>query len=207
MRQTDEPLAIPLWINGHAYLTLAPAFLDVRNPASGEILRRTPLCGAPVAQQAVAAAEAAAAPWAAQSAAARAALLAALGEALANYQAHFVRLIVEESGKDAAQAAAEVAAAVALLCSPPVGDASGVVAVVGSGDAPLLSSLRFAVPALMAGAAVVIRPAPQAPSAIFSLAELSARCAFPAGVLNILQGGDAVVDGLRGIAPLTLVFS
>ena len=46
MRQTDEPLAIPLWINGHAYLTLAPAFLDVRNPASGEILRRTPLCGA-----------------------------------------------------------------------------------------------------------------------------------------------------------------
>ena len=207
MMQNDDTLAIPLWINGHAYLTLAPEFVDVRNPASGQVLRRTPLCGAATAQQAVTAALAAAAPWAARPAAERAALLGALSDALAAYAAHFARLIVEESGKDAAQAAAEVAAAVALLCSPPVGDASGVVAVVGSGDAPLLSSLRFAVPALMAGAAVVIRPAPQAPSAIFALAELSARCAFPAGVLNILQGGDAVVDGLRSIAPLTLVFS
>ena len=147
------------------------------------------------------------APWAAQPAVARAALVAALGDALAAYADHFTRLIVEESGKEGALAAAEVADAIALLRCPPIGEVSGVVAIVGNAEAPLLSSLRFAVPALMAGAAVVIRPAPQAPSAIFALAELSARCAFPAGVLNILQGGDAVVDGLRSIAPLTLVFS
>ena len=206
MRQTDEPLAIPLWINGHAYLTLAPAFLDVRNPASGEILRRTPLCGADQAQAAVAAAQAALAAWAAQPAAARAARLAALGDALVAYAAHFAALIVEESGKDAALAAAEVADAVALLCSPPIGDASGVVAIVGNAEAPLLSSLRLAVPALMAGAALVIRPLPQAPSAIFALAELSGRCAFPGGVINILHGGDAVVEALRG-AGLRLLFA
>ena len=196
--QTDDMPAIPLWINGHAYLTLAPAFLDVRNPASGEILRRTPLCDASAALQAVAAAQAAVAAWAAQSAAARAALLAALGQSLAAYAAHFVRLIGEESGKEALLAATEVADAVALLGSPPVGGASGVVAVVGNGEAPLLSSLRLAVPALTAGAALVIRPAPQAPSAIFALAELSARCGFPGGVLNVLQGGDDAVEGLRG---------
>jgi len=195
--QTDDMPAIPLWINGHAYLTLAPAFLDVRNPASGEILRRTPLCDTSAARQAVAAAQAAVAAWAAQSAAARVALLAALGQALATYAAHFVRLIVEESGKDEALAATEVADAVALLCSPPVGDASGVVAIVGSDASPLLSSLRLAVPALTAGAALVIRPAPQAPSAILALAELSARCGFPGGVLNVLHGDDAAVDGLR----------
>ncbi|MBS1230714.1 MAG: aldehyde dehydrogenase [Proteobacteria bacterium] len=202
--QTDDMPAIPLWINGHAYLTLAPAFLDVRNPASGELLRRTPLCGAPAARQAVAAAQAAVAAWAAQSAAARVALLAALGQALASYAAHFVRLIVEESGKEEALAATEVADAVALLCSPPIGDASGVVAIVGSGAAPLLSSLRLAVPALTAGAALVIRPAPQAPSAIFALAELSARCGFPGGVLNVLHGDDAAVDGLcsAGVRPV-----
>jgi len=204
MMQTDDMPAIPLWINGHAYLTLAPAFLDVRNPASGEILRRTPLCGAPAARQAVAAAQAAVAAWAAQSAATRVALLAALGQALATYAAHFVRLVVEESGKEEALAATEVADAVALLCSPPVGDASGVVTIIGSDAAPLLSSLRLAVPALTAGAALVIRPAPQAPSAIFALAELSARCSFPGGVLNVLHGDDAAVDGLRsaGVRPV-----
>lgn len=192
----DDALAIPLWINGHAYLTLAPAFLDVRNPASGELLRRTPLCGASAAHQALTAAGAAAASWAARPAAERAALLGALGEALDAYAAHFARLIVEESGLDAALAAAEVAAAVALLRSPPVGAAAvPVLAVVA--QAPLLSPLQTAVPALMAGATLVIRPLPQTPSALFALAELSGRCAFPAGVLNVVHGGDEVVAGLR----------
>ena len=195
MMHPDDVLAIPLWIDGHAYLTLAPAFLPVRNPVSGEVLRRTPLCGAPVAAQAVAAAAAAVAPWAAQPAAERAALVAALGDALAAYADHFTRLIVEESGQDAALAAAEVAAAIALLRSSPAGGATGVVAVVG--DAPLLSSLRLAVPAWLAGAALLVRPPPETPSAIFALAELSGRCGFPPGVFNVVHGADALVDGLR----------
>ena len=195
MMQNDDTLAIPLWINGHAYLTLAPEFVDVRNPASGQVLRRTPLCGAATAQQAVTAALAAAAPWAARPAAERAALLGALGEALAAYAAHFARLIVEESGLDGALAAAEVAAAVALLRSPPAGGESGVLAIVAK--SPLLLAMQLAVPALMAGAALVIRPLPQTPSAIFALAELSGRCAFPGGVLNVLHGGEEAVAGLR----------
>ena len=193
--QDDDALAVPLWINGHAYLTLAPDFLEVRNPARGEVLRRTPLCGAATAQQAVAVAAAAVAPWAARPAAERAALLGALGDALADYADHFARLIAEESGLDAAQAAADVAAAVALLRSPPLGEASGVLAVVAS--SPLLAPLQLAVPALMAGAALVLRPPPQTPSALFALAELSGRCAFPGGVLNVLHGGDVVVAALR----------
>ena len=195
MMQNDDALAIPLWINGHAYLTLAPHFLDVRNPASGEVLRRTPLCGAATAQQAVAVAAAAVAPWAARPAAERAALLGALGAALAAYAAHFARLIVEEAGSDGTQAAGEVADAVALLRSPPLGDASGVLAVVAS--SPLLPPLQLAVPALMAGAALVIRPSPQTPSALFALAELSGRCGFPGGVLNVVHGDDDVVAALR----------
>lgn len=207
MTDADEPLAIPLWINGHAYLTLAPSFFDVRNPASGEVLRRTPLCGAGEAQRAVAAADEALATWRGQPEAARAALLAEVGEALAEYAGHFVRLIVEETGQDRELAAAEVAQATALLRCAPAGEASGVVAIVGNGQSPLLSSLRLAVPALMAGAAVVVRPSPEAPSAIFALAELTGRCGFPGGVFNILHGGDAALDALRAIAPLTLVFA
>lgn len=207
MLQIDDPLAIPLWINGHAYLTMAPAFLDVCNPVNGEVLRRTPLCGADEAEKAVEAAQAALVQWAAQSAGARARLLGAVGDALAGYADHFARLIVEESGMDSDAAAAEVGAAVALLRDPETGDSSGVVGVVGNTATPLFGSLRLAVPALMAGAVVVIRPSPETPSALFALAELTGRCAFPGGVFNVLHGGKAAVDGLRAHAEVSMLFS
>jgi len=205
MKLTDEALAIPLWINGHAYLTLAPAFLDVCNPLTGQRLRRTPLCGAGEARAAVAAASAALPAWRALSGAARAALLTALGDALAAYGDHFAGLIGEETGEDVARVAAEVAAAVTLLRSPPTGDALGVAAIVAR--APLLACLRLAVPALMAGATVVVRPPPRAPSALFALAELTGRCGFPPGVFNVLHGDEAAIDGLRNGAPISLLFA
>lgn len=197
MSQTDDALVIPLWINGHAYLTMAPAFLDVCNPLSGEVLRRTPLCGAGEAQKAVEAAQGALASWVAQGVTARASLLAAVGEALASYASHFAKLIGEETGKQASAADAEVAEAVTLLRSAVGGNAAGVVGIVGDAASPLFGLLRLAVPALLAGATVVLKPDPGAPSAIFALAELTGRCGFPGGVFNILQGGEAAQDGLR----------
>lgn len=210
MLQTDTPPAIPLWINGHAYLTLAPAFQDVRNPVSREVLRRTPLCGAAEAQKAVEAAHTALPLWRAQPATARAALLVAVGQALAGYAGHFARLIVEETGKETPAAEAEVGKAVALLCGSLNAKASGAAAVagiVGNAEAPLLDPLRLAVPALLAGAVVVIKPDPEMPSAIFALAELTARCAFPGGVFSVLHGAEAAVLGLRAIEGVSLLFA
>jgi acyl-CoA reductase-like NAD-dependent aldehyde dehydrogenase len=210
MLQTDEPLAIPLWINGHAYLTLAPAFQDVRNPVSREVLRRTPLCGAAEAQKAVEAAQAALPLWCAQPASTRAALLVALGEALSGYAAHFARLIIEETGKATPAAEAEVDKVVALLCgslAAKAEGAAGVVGIVANAATPLLDSLLLAVPALMAGAVVVIKPNPEMPSAIFALAELTARCAFPGGVFSILHGAEPAVDGLRALDGVSLLFA
>ena len=101
MLHADDTLAIPLWINGHAYLTMTSAFLEVRNPANGKVLRRTPLCGSGEALEAVEAAQAALLPWAALAGTARVALLAAVGEALSSYADHFASLIVEELENDA----------------------------------------------------------------------------------------------------------
>lgn len=211
MFQTDEPLAIPLWINGHAYLTLAPAFQDVRNPASGVVLRRTPLCGHGEAQKAVEAAQDALTLWATQTRDARANLLSALGAALSEYAGHFARLIVEETGVDSEAAEAEVSGAIELLIGNAAGKAaaeatrSGVVGIVGNSAAPLLGPLQWAVPALRAGATVVIKPNPATPSAIFALAELTGRCAFPGGVFSILHGGEAAVEGLRRVSGVKLL--
>jgi succinate-semialdehyde dehydrogenase/glutarate-semialdehyde dehydrogenase len=43
---------------------------------------------------------------------------------------------------------------------------------------------------------VVVKPSPKAPSAAYALCELSSRADWPAGVLNLLQGDTAAIDGL-----------
>lgn len=207
MLELEAPPAIPLWINGHAYLTMAPAFLDVRDPASGQVLRRTPMCGAGEAEKAVAVARVALDHWAAQTMGARAGMIAAVGDALEGYASHFSRLMVEEAGMGTDEATAEVKAAVALLRDPTARSGSGVLGIVGDSAKPLLGALQIAVPALKAGAVVVVRPDPETPSALFALAELTGRCGFPGGVFNVLHGGKTAIDGLRAQPDVTLVFS
>ncbi|NMQ28151.1 aldehyde dehydrogenase family protein [Candidatus Accumulibacter phosphatis] len=76
-------------------------------------------------------------------------------------------------------------------------------AIVSDDSAPLLGPLRHAVPALLAGATVVVKPSPKAPSAAFALAELSARSAFPGGVFNVLHGDLAAIEGLCGLSEVS----
>jgi len=207
----DAAPVIPLWINGHAFLTVTANFHEVRDPLSAIVLRRTPLCDARVAQLAVAAAQAALAPWAARTVGARADLLGALAALLSSYAEHFSGLLAQEAG--AAGAAAEVRRALALLrgdreagaaeCADPCAgpgaaqDGTEVVGIVAAASSPLYGPLRIAVPALLAGAVVIFKPSPATPSALYALAELSARCNFPAGVLSVVHGDEAATDGLR----------
>jgi succinate-semialdehyde dehydrogenase/glutarate-semialdehyde dehydrogenase len=204
MFSADETPVLPLWINGRASLTVTAAYCPVSNPLSGQRLRRTPLCGATEARYAVDSARASQSAWAALGAQARADLLRGLGDALAGYAAHFAAILTEETGLAESAAASEVAASVALLraasttqaeLADPLG--GGLPAVVGVTDAPFHAALLAAFPALLSGQAVIVCPPPSAPSSLFALAELSARCAFPAGVFNILYGDDALLDALR----------
>ncbi|SBT06507.1 Aldehyde dehydrogenase [Candidatus Accumulibacter aalborgensis] len=211
MTETDEILAIPLWINGHAYLTMAPAFFDVRDPRSGQIKRRTPLCGSVEALAAVDSASAALPAWSARAVGERAALLALVGDELAAYAEHFAGLIAEETGKDAVLAAAEVGDTVALLRGAASDDtattgSSRIVAIVSDDGAPLLGLLQAAVPALLTGATVILKPSPKAPAAAFALAELTALSGFPGGVVNVLQGDLAAIEGLCAAQQVSLVF-
>lgn len=200
----EGPMAIPLWINGHAYLSVGESFYDVVNPQTGQALRRVPLCGAGEAAEAVAAARAAQPQWAEMGLNARRVCLAALADGLERYAGHFAKLLGQDIALDDDTAAAEVAAAVAALRGVEVG-ATGIVGVVVDAERPLSAAAAAIAPALLAGAAVVIKPSPRAPSAVFALCELSARAEWPAGVLNLLQGDSAAIEGLcaAGIERLT----
>ncbi len=191
----EGPKAIPLWINGHAFLTAGDSFFVVSNPATGEAIRRVPLSGASEAAEAAEAALAAQAVWAEMGLQARRICLANLADALDRYTGHFAKLLCEESGADEATAAAEVTAAVEALRGASVGE-TGVIGVVLDANQPLAHFARTLAPALMAGATVVVKPSPKAPSAIFALCELSSRAEWPAGVLNLVHGDTAAVEGL-----------
>lgn len=197
---SEGPMAIPMWVNGHAFLTVSDAFLDVINPLSGEAIRRVPLCGAAEAGEAVNAARAAQAAWAEMGLSARRVCLAKLAEALEAYGEHFAKLLTQETSGEQAQAAEQVAAAVEALRGVAVG-ATGVVGLVLDATRPLAAFAEAMTPALMAGATLVVKPSPQAPSAVYALCELSARVEWPAGVLNLLQGDTAAVEGLCAAGP------
>lgn len=202
----EGPQAIPLWINGRALLTVADGFLDVTNPVTGEAIRRVPLCGASEAAEAVAAARAAQPLWADMGMQARRVCLGRLAEALDAYAGHFAKLLQQEALLDDAAASAEVAAAVDALQSAAVGD-TGVVGLVLDPSRPLAAFAAALAPALMAGGTLVVKPSPKAPSAIYALCELSARVEWPAGVLNLLQGDTAAVEGLCAAAVDRLLYA
>lgn len=202
----EGPMAIPLWINGHAFLTATQEFFDVVNPATGEALRRVPLCGANEANEAIAAARAAQPVWAAMGMPARRVCLSNLADALDRYTGHFAKLLAQECGFDEAQATAEVAEAVAALQDAAVG-ATGVVGLVLDASRPLADFAKAMAPAVLAGATLVVKPSPKAPSAVFALCELSSRSEWPAGVLNLLQGDLAAIRGLSAGGIERLVYA
>lgn len=201
----DGPKAIPLWINGHAFLTVSDRFHDVVDPLTGETLYRVPLCGASEAAEAVSAARNALPGWAALTVQGRQAALVALAVALDRYTGHFAKLLRAETGFAEERALDEVMAALAALHGSAVGEA-GTVAIVADATRPLAGFAEAAAPALRAGATVVVKPSPRAPSAAFALCELSARAEWPAGVLNLMQGDSAAVEGLCAAGVDRLVY-
>jgi len=202
----EGPKAIPLWVNGHAFLTVTDAFYDVVNPTSGEAVYRVPLCGADEAAEAVSAARAAQPAWVALSLEARQSFLNALADRLEGYAGHFAKLLRAETGFSEDVAQAEVAAALVALRGSVVGE-PGVVAIVVDATRPLAGFAEAAAPAFRAGASVVVKPSPKAPSAAYALCELSSRAEWPAGVLNLMQGDTAAIEGLCAAAIDRLVYT
>ena len=205
MPEQDVPAAIPLWFNGHAFLTLAPTFHDVINPQTGNILRRTPLCGPAEAAMMVDSARRAQKHW--EVSEHRGQLATMLGDALAAYAEHFSQLVDEETGAESSAADDEIGACVSLLRAENRTGIPEVVGIVGNTSRPLLTSLQLACPVLQAGGTIVFLPNPQAASALFALAELSGQCGFPAGVISVLHGNNRAIDGLQAALGHPLLFA
>jgi succinate-semialdehyde dehydrogenase/glutarate-semialdehyde dehydrogenase len=200
------------------------ATLDVRNPATGEVLGTVPKMGAAETRRAIEAAAKAMPAWAKQTAKERALILRRWSDLMLENQDDLGKLMTAEQGKPLAEAKGEVAYAASfiewfgeegkrlygdlipghqpdkriLVMRQPV----GVVAAITPWNFPSAMIARKVGPALAAGCTFVCKPATQTPYSAFAMAELGARAGIPAGVLNVLTGDSAAIGGEMTSNPL-----
>ena len=193
-------------INGE--LVTADRMIDVINPATEEPFARVPHATEQQLNEAVAAAKAAQVEWAKTSMPERRAKIEELAAAIGAEADAFARLITQEQGKPLPEASGEVAwsqgylghtATLELPDRVIQDDADfrietrhkplGVVAGIIAWNFPLLLCCWKIGPALMAGNAIVLKPAPTTPVSALKLGEICARI-FPAGLVNVITDAN-----------------
>lgn len=182
--------------------------MDVINPATGEPFATVARASVRQADEAIAAAKAAQPAWGALDFAARAAKLNELADAIVARGDEFARLLTQEQGKPLPEAMGEVAwtegflrhyASLELPDRVIQDDEAGYIAVkhrplgvvVGiiAWNFPLLVACWKIGPAVLAGNAIVLKPAPTTPVTALLLGEIC-REIFPAGVVNIITDAN-----------------
>ncbi len=187
----------------------------VINPANGEVFAHAPECTRDQLDSAFEAAAKAQRDWRTDEAVRRQALLAA-AERLMGAAGELAPVLTAEQGKPLADANIEVFAS-AMWCqyfanleTPPqviqddtearvevVRRPVGVVAAITPWNFPLTLAFWKIAPALLAGNTLVLKPSPFTPLTTLKTAELL-RDVFPAGVLNVVSGGDELGAWMTG---------
>lgn len=182
---------------------------DVLNPATNEVLAQAPEGTAEHMEAAIAAAKAAFPGWAALSADERGAYIEAYADALDAHKEELITLLTLEQGKPRhSMAKGEVEAAIfwvrevakRRLPVETLEDTDdhvvevhhtplGVVGAITPWNFPVLLGLWKVAPCLVTGNTMVMKPSPYTPLCTLRFGEI-AQGVFPAGVLNIVSGGN-----------------
>lgn len=185
-------------------LVSAERMVDVVNPATEEVFARVPHATEAQLDEAVAAAADAQRAWAQTSMAERRAKIEALAAAIGARADVLARAITMEQGKPLPEAMGEVEWSQGYLAHTATlelpdrviqDDAQfrietrhkplGVVGAIVAWNFPLLLCCWKIGPALMAGNAIVLKPAPTTPVSALLLGEICAEV-FPAGLVNVI---------------------
>lgn len=205
--ETEIP-ELALTINGEAIS--GQAWYPIADPATGGSLASVPEATKTQLETAVAAAKAAFPAWARTSWADRRALLLTFCDKVEADIEAVARLVAQEAGKPLAKARAEVLGGLFFargfarleLPSEILRDTEtqfvrverrpiGIVGAITAWNYPALLAMWKIAPALLTGNVLILKPAPSTPLATLRLGEI-ARSVFPAGVINVLSGGDSL---------------
>ncbi|MEA2362794.1 MAG: malonate-semialdehyde dehydrogenase (acetylating) / methylmalonate-semialdehyde dehydrogenase [Thermoleophilaceae bacterium] len=192
--------------------------LPVVNPATGDVLARVPLSSAADLDAAVAAARVALPAWRAVSVIERARRLFDLREALDGRREDLARSVTLEMGKTIGDARAEVGRMIEMVeaaCAVPttmqgriledvsrnvdaetVRQPVGVCAAIVPFNFPAMVPFWFLPFAIACGNSFILKPSEQVPLTQQIAFELLDRLDLPPGVVNLVNGGREVVEGI-----------
>ena len=210
---------LPNYIDGRWAPATATDHLPVHNPATAELLAHVPLSGTAEVNAAAEAASRALPAWRRTPAGERIQYLFKMKQILEANMEAIARTITQECGKTIAEARAEMTRAienVEVACGIPKmmqGDFSedvasgideimirqpvGVCAAVVPFNFPGMIAFWFLPYALATGNTYIVKPSEKVPQTMHLLFELfHEQLGLPAGVLNLVHGGKAAVDGL-----------
>ncbi len=208
-----------LFIGGTWAEPAGSGVIEVRSPATEDVVGRVPAGSAADIDRAVAAARLAFddGPWPSLTVEQRGAFLLAMADALSARVAELTNLQIDEMGaprkwiglgteRMVGSTSAKVAAALdvptrevrdgnagkVLVLREPV----GVVGAIIPWNAPVPTFLAKLVPTLLMGCTLVIKPAPESPLSAYVIAEALAEAGLPPGVVSIIAGERDVGEHL-----------
>jgi malonate-semialdehyde dehydrogenase (acetylating) / methylmalonate-semialdehyde dehydrogenase len=218
MISTDTAVVVPNLINGEWITSRAAEMMDVINPATGEVIARTPLSSAAEVGDAVKAAADAYPAWRRTPPEDRIQYLFKLKALLEEHIDELGRIITQENGKTFAEGKAELRRAienVEVACGIPmmmqgynledvargidemmIRQPLGVVAAITPFNFPGMIPFWFLPYAIACGNTFVLKPSERVPLTMRRAIELLQQTGLPKGVMNIVNGGKDVVNAL-----------
>lgn len=225
MKLNDESLLKSLclidgvWIAGDTAKSL-----DIKNPATGDIVARVPNLGASETKLAIESASRAFKTWQATTAEHRAEVLKKWFDLMNHHRQDLAMIMTAEQGKPFAEALGEIAYAASYIewfaeearrvygttiPSPWANkelivqkEPIGVCAAITPWNFPAAMITRKVAPALAAGCTIIVKPAQQTPLTALAMVELAIRAGVPSGVLNVVTGDARAIGGELTSNPL-----
>lgn len=216
--ETATVTAVPNYINGQWLEAKASEWLDVINPATGEVIARTPLSGASEVAAAVDAATKAFPEWRRTPPEDRIQYLFKLKQLMEEDLDELASIITRENGKTLGEAKGELRRAienVEVACGIPtmmqgynledvargideimIRQPLGVVAAITPFNFPGMIPFWFLPYAIACGNTLVMKPSERVPLTMQRAAELLEQTGLPKGVVNVINGGKEVVNAL-----------
>jgi malonate-semialdehyde dehydrogenase (acetylating)/methylmalonate-semialdehyde dehydrogenase len=192
--------------------------LDVHNPATGEVIARTPLSTAEDLDTAVAAAKKAFPAWRDTPPVVRARAMFRFRNLLEEHFEELSRIVTTEHGKTLEESRGSVRRGiecVEVACGTPalsmgygmenissgidcqvIRQPVGVCAAIAPFNFPVMVPLWFLPFAVATGNTFVVKPSEQVPLSQKRIFELLEQCDLPPGVVNLVNGGREVVEAI-----------
>jgi malonate-semialdehyde dehydrogenase (acetylating)/methylmalonate-semialdehyde dehydrogenase len=209
---------VPLLINGEWVESTSTVWRDVVNPATQEVLARVPFATPDEVAQAVSAAQRAFKTWRKTPIGARARIFLKLQQLIRENMADLAATLTAEQGKTLVDAEGdvfrglEVVEHAANIGTLQMGEFAqnvaggvdtysvlqplGVCAGITPFNFPAMIPLWMFPMAIACGNTFVLKPSEQDPLVTVKLVRLALQAGVPAGVLNVIHGGEDVVNAL-----------